>query len=195
MTPLAPTSELDAVNALLKAVGETPVNTLDSLGFTDASIARDTLRTKSRELQSRGWYFNRDDAFGFESDIDGNVALPANVLSVRPCDADTRRILPRGNKLWNADDATFIFSADAPPVMEVVWQYAFEELPEAARRYITVVAATQFQTQVMGNETVYSFTKDDEKVALNILVNEERRFEPRANVFNDSVDVNEVWSR
>lgn len=53
------TTELEAVNALLGAVGETPVNTLEDLGFTDAAIALSVLRSKSRETQSKGWYFTR----------------------------------------------------------------------------------------------------------------------------------------
>ena len=192
---LTPTTELEAVNELLKAVGEAPVNTLDNMGFTDASIARDTLRTKAREVQSRGWYFNRDDSFTFTPATDGTVKVPANVLSLRPCSDDDRRIVPRNGFLWDMTNRTNQFETDDGPTMEVIWFYGFENLPETARRYITVRAATQFQTQVMGNEQAYTFTQDDEKFALNALVIEERLYEPRANMFNDSTDVSEVWTR
>jgi Autographiviridae tail tubular protein Gp11 len=192
---LAPTTELEAVNELLKAVGETPVNSLDNLGFTDASIARDTLRSKAREVQSRGWYFNRDDSFTFTPATDGTVKIPANVLSLRPCGAESRRVVPRNGFVWDMTNGTNQFDTDDGPTMEVVWFYDFQNLPETARRYITVRAATQFQTQVMGNEQVYQFTQDDEKFALNALVIEERLYEPRANMFNDSPEVSEIWTR
>lgn len=192
---LTPTTELEAINELLKAVGETPVNSLDNLGFTDASIARDTLRTKAREVQSRGWYFNRDEAFTFTPAIDGTVKIPANVLSIRPSSSEDRRIIPRGGFLWNATDGTNQYASDSGPTAEVIWMYDFETLPETARRYITVRAATQFQTQVMGNEQVYAFTQDDEKFAWDALVYEERLYEPRGNMFNDSTDAQEIWQR
>ena len=192
---LTPTTELEAVNELLKAVGETPVNSLTNLGFTDASIARDTLRTKAREVQSRGWYFNRDDAFTLTPATDGTVKIPANALSIRPARSEQRRIVPRGGFLWNATDGTDLFEADNGPTVEVIWMYDFETLPETARRYITVRAATQFQTQVMGNDQLNAFTKDDEKFALDALVYEERLFEERGNMFSDGTAMLEVWQR
>jgi hypothetical protein len=73
--------------------------------------------------------------------------------------------------------------------------YDFELLPEAARRYITVRAATQYQTQVMGNDQLNAFTKDDEKFALDALVYEERLYEERGNMFNDGTAVLEIWQR
>lgn len=192
---LTPTTELEAVNELLKAVGETPVNSLDNMGFTDASIARDTLRTKAREVQSRGWYFNRAESFTFTPATDGTVKIPANVLSIRPSRDETRRIVPRGGFLWNVTDGTNEFEADNGPTVEVIWMYDFETLPETARRYITVRAATQYQTQVMGNDQLNAFTKDDEKFALDALVYEERLFEEKGNMFNDATDVQEIWTR
>ena len=192
---LSATTELEAVNQLLKAVGESPVNSLDNLGFTDASIARDTLRTKAREIQSKGWYFNRDYNFYFTPASDGQVVLPANVISIRPSTAESRRITPRAGKLYNNDEATYVFPLDNGPTVEVVWMFDFESLPETARRYITVTAATQYQAQFQGSEQSYGFTKDDEKFALIALLEEERSFEPRANMFNDGNDVSEIFTR
>jgi hypothetical protein len=192
---LTATTELEAVNQLLKAVGETSVNTLDNMGFTDASIARDTLRTKAREIQSRGWYFNRDYDYYFTPASDGQVVLPQNVISLRPSTAESRRIVPRGGKLYNADDSTYVFDADNGPVAEVVWMFDFETLPESARRYITVKAATQFQAQLQGSEQSYGFTQDDERFALAVLADEERAYEPKGNMFNDAAEVSEVWTR
>jgi hypothetical protein len=192
---IAPTTELEAVNAVLQAVGETPVNTLDNLGFTDAAIARDTLRSKSRETQSKGWYFNLDYSYTFTPAADGQVVLPQNILSIRPSTSDSRRIVPRMGKLWNADDSTYVFNNGSPPILEVVWGFPFETLPETARRYITVRAATQFQAQYQGSDQSYSFTKDDEKFALMALLEEHALYEPRANMFNDGADVSEVFTR
>jgi len=88
-----------------------------------------------------------------------------------------------------------VFPLDNGPTVEVVWMFDFESLPETARRYITVTAATQYQAQFQGSEQSYGFTKDDEKFALIALLEEERSFEPRANMFNDGNDVSEIFTR
>ena len=192
---LTPTTELEAVNEMLKAIGETPINSLDNIGFTDAAIAYATLQTKAREVQTRGWYFNRDSDYYFTPAADGRVVLPSNVLSVRPARSEGRRIVPRGRALRNATNNTDIFPLDDGPVVEIIWMFDFEALPEAARQYIYVVATTKFQANVMGSETTYKFTKDDEALAYGNLVYEERLYEERGNMFNDSTDVSEVFTR
>ena len=192
---LQPTTELEAVNELLKAVGEVPVDSLETIGFTDAAIARDQIRTTSRELQTRGWYFNKDDDYAFTPGADGIVVLPQSVISIRPARSESRRITPRAGKLYNADASTFVFSPDAPPVVNVTWLFPFEELPESARRYITVHAATVFQTSQLGSDQLFTFTREHEKAAADSLQREEREYEEPGNFFNDSNDVLEIWQR
>jgi hypothetical protein len=48
---LTPTTELEAVNVLLGAIGEAPISDLEALGNLYASQARDTLRAVSREVK------------------------------------------------------------------------------------------------------------------------------------------------
>ena len=50
--------ELQAVNQILASVGQAPVTTLEQTN-PDVSIALDTLRQVSREVQAEGWSFNR----------------------------------------------------------------------------------------------------------------------------------------
>ena len=42
----------------------------------------------------------------------------------------------------------------------------FEELPEAARRFVAVRASRLFQKRVTGSQTLDGFTAEDEAVAL-----------------------------
>jgi hypothetical protein len=46
--------ELQAVNQILASVGQAPVTTLEQTN-PDVSIALDTLRQVSREVQAEGW--------------------------------------------------------------------------------------------------------------------------------------------
>ena len=45
----------------------------------------------------------------------------------------------------------------------------FDELPEPARRYITLKALRVFQERVVGSQTLSAFQRDDEERALALL--------------------------
>ena len=49
----------DAVNEMLGAVGQAPVNTLEQSN-PDVALAYATLMTVSREVQAEGWTFNKE---------------------------------------------------------------------------------------------------------------------------------------
>lgn len=57
---LAPTTELEAVNAMLSAIGEAPIADVDAATQADADIAISTLREVAREVQANGWRFNTE---------------------------------------------------------------------------------------------------------------------------------------
>ena len=56
---MAATTKLDAVNTMLSAIGEAPVNSLSS-GLIEAEIAETILDTVNTEVQSMGWHFNTE---------------------------------------------------------------------------------------------------------------------------------------
>jgi hypothetical protein len=61
---LAATTELEAVNAMLATIGESPIADVDTATQADATIAINTLRDVVREVQSMGWKFNTE--FGYQ---------------------------------------------------------------------------------------------------------------------------------
>lgn len=64
LTNIAPTTELDAVNTMLAAIGEAPIDSLDDVTATDVVMAVNMLRAAAREVLSLGWRFNME--WGFE---------------------------------------------------------------------------------------------------------------------------------
>lgn len=64
ITNLAPTTELEAVNAMLRAIGEAPVSTLTGATQVDVVAALGILTDLTREVQEEGWRFNTE--FGME---------------------------------------------------------------------------------------------------------------------------------
>lgn len=164
--PINPTTKLDAVNEMMKAIGQPPVNTLSVPGLTDVSIAETTLDAVSKEVQSQGWWFNRDFSQSFTPNGSNEVVLTDDILSVRPAQAtssvaaETRSVVERQRKLYDQINNTFTISGTVR--LEVIYGYDFEELPESVRRYVTIRAARKFQTQVLGSSELETFNVEDE---------------------------------
>ena len=76
---MAGTTQLDAVNTMLSAIGEAPVNSLSS-GLVEAEVAESILNTVDREVQAMGWHFNTELNKSFAQDTSGNILLPPDVL-------------------------------------------------------------------------------------------------------------------
>jgi len=85
--PLAMTTELNAVNTILSAVGEPPVTTLDSQTNADAAIAQNILEEVNREVQTMGWHFNTQHDVEFSPNSDNLIVLPDDVVRI---DVDPR---------------------------------------------------------------------------------------------------------
>ncbi|MDX5515096.1 hypothetical protein [Stenotrophomonas sp. RG-453] len=192
---LTPTTTLEAVNEMLGAIGETPISDLEALGNVDASIAFDTLRAVSREVQTKGWWFNEQESFTFTLSADGRVLPPQSILKLTPARGGTPLVV-RGTRLVNPRTGEDTFTA-APTASYVVWHLAFEELPESARRYIAIRAARIFQTKQLGSDQLYVFNEDHEREAFAIFGEEHADFVYARghNFLNDSTDVSDIWNR
>lgn len=172
MADLKRMSELDAVNMMLMTIGEYKVNDLTNLaGRSDAAIAKDILNNTSRAVQSKGWTFNMDFDVVKTPRTDGIIPLGNSVLridttnKVRSGDSD---IVERANKLYDREKNTHIFTENVT-VNEVIL-LKFDELPEAARRFIAVRSARIFHDRVVGSGELHRFFQEDEAQAWSELL-------------------------
>jgi len=172
MADLKRMSELDAVNMMLMTIGEYKVNDLTNLaGRSDAAIAKDILNNTSRAVQSKGWTFNMD--FDVVKVPNGNDQIPLgnSILridttnKVRSGDSD---IVERANKLYDREKNTHTFTENVT-VNEVIL-LNFDELPEAARRFIAVRSARIFHDRVVGSGELHRFFQEDEAQAWSELL-------------------------
>jgi hypothetical protein len=172
---LTRTSELDAVNIILSIMGESPVDTLDVSGNVNVDRAQAFLREFSREIQERGWHFNTDEDYAMARDVDTKIPVPSNVLHITTSGSHkyTYNVVERGGYLYDVKDQTFLF--DEALDCRVVWFLDFTDIPEAARRYITIIAARAAQERMLGSEALHKFTADDEGRALTSLQRSELR--------------------
>lgn len=192
MVPLSLTTELDAVNEMLGAIGELPVSDIVDAGNTDTAVAVRTLRGISREVQSKGAWYNTDDAFEFTLDASGRAPLPNQILSIRPLGIRTGRLTHRNGYLYDLATQSDVFAER--PLARVVWLYEYEMLPETARRYIAIRAARIFQKNQLGSEALNGFTAQHEEEAFFLYQQEEFAFEAAegANFIQDDPDTQAI---
>jgi hypothetical protein len=180
MSTPALTSRLDAVNTILTASGESPVSSL--AGTTvDTANAESVLDEVLRDVQTEGWHFNTEKEVSLSPDGSSLINLPTNVAKIDLSDVDTSDvdIVQRGTRLYDRKGHTYEFEATIKA--DIVYLLPFEELPEAARRFIVVRAARIFHDRFVGSETTHRFTEQDELRARVALVS--------ANVDNEDANI------
>lgn len=158
MDAITLTTELEAVNEMLNAIGEGQVSSLDT-GNADVQQCVRLLRDHSRKCQSKGWWFNREEDFTITPDIDGNLILPVNALKVDPTGDDryNKQFIQRGTRLYDPVNHTFAFTE--PVTVEMVVGLEWDQLPQTARSYITASAGLEFTDTDFANEVRHAFTK------------------------------------
>ena len=171
---LSPTTELEAVNTMLTSIGEQPIQNLDDLaGLTDASIARQILSNVSRAVQSRGWVFNTDLDKVMIPNLEGEIVLNDTILRV---DTTTRMrdpdndIVERGRKLYDRQTNSPKFEEGTKVKVNLIIYLNFKDLPEPARRYISIRAARIFHDRVVGSGELHRFYQEDEMQAWATLI-------------------------
>ena len=195
MGQLYPTTELEAVNTIISTIGEAPVSTLENNSLEDVTAAKNILDETVVDVQSTGWNFNREYNYKINPDTDGNVNIPANAVyadsSNRGNTAD-KDVVIRGTKLYDRENQTFTFTD--PQYVDLILILPWDDLPQPARRLITIKAARRFQNRVFGSDSLNGFTQIDETEALVQLEQSDSRSED-ANMLTGNWGVYRVLRR
>jgi len=167
---VAATTELESINIMLAAIGEAPVNSLTGTVPVDVRLAQSTLTETNKEVQSEGWSFNTEIDVTLTRDASKQVALSTDVLRIDPnihqhTDIDA---IQRGLKLYDRLNNKYEFDEDL--ICTVVYFRTFEEIPEPARRYITIKAARIFVDRLVSDDGLRTYTQQDETRARAILM-------------------------
>ena len=172
-------TELEAVNLVLKNMGEAPVNSLTGVLPLEAAQAHDALKETSKSVQLQGWYFNREYRTLVPSNS-GFIYVPPNTLHVETVgESRAFRVTVRDGRLYNMtpfSDTGYVFEG-ALKVM-IILGLEFVELPSSARHYIARVAARQMQSTHVGDGQVLQEDMQDEARALAYLQAEQLAAEP-----------------
>ncbi len=163
MTTTTRTTELEAVNTILSTIGEAPLNSLSGSLPVDGTVAKNVLSEVSREVQSAGWHFNTHYKATLTRDTNNKIPVGTNVVRV---ELDPNLVPKADYDLVQRDGFLYVTQVLLLP---------FNEIPEQAKRYITIRSARVFHDRTLGANTLHKFSQEDEKQALSILRNAEAR--------------------
>ena len=183
----ATSSELDAVNSILMSVGESPVNTLNTQS-PEVAIAQKTLQQVTREVLAEGWVFNTENEVKFTVDSNDQIILSNAVLQVdanRFYHLDTYNVIRKDGKLYDRYEHKNTFPDETTMYLDVVWMYAFEDIPQSFRDYITAKAIRKASLRMVSDLEINKALEQDEVVARSSAI-EYDTSQADYNVFNDN---------
>lgn len=179
-------SKLAAVNRMLGAIGQEPVNSLSS-GNDSAENAERTLDEVSKNVQAKGFHCNTE-VFDLTPDVNDEIAVPVSTLRIDTCGDDSEvNITIRNGKLYDLDNHTSEFDVDTLEC-EVVFEIDFDDLPYHLANYIAARAAAIFQKRSEGSQVVAGFNSEEEKEAWIDFQDSESEVDD-ANILTDCRDV------
>lgn len=158
-------TNLSAVNSILGSIGQAPINTLD---FTNPEISFifNLLKESNVDIQNEGWVFNREEHVEFNPDSSGHINIPNNILRIDITNGYQDRhfdLVKRNGKLYDKIGHTNVFTSSI--YCDVVYLFAFEDLPSVFQRYITYKAAGRAATQLVANADLVKLLANQEESA------------------------------
>ena len=195
MVQLLKTTELEAVNIMLSAIGEAPVSSLENSSLEDVTVAKNILNETIVDVQTVGYNFNSEYNYKLTQDTDGNINVPNNAVYVDVSNKGSsvgKDLILRGERLYDRENQTYTFSESVYVDMTLILPW--DELPQYARRYITIKAARRFQNRVLGATELNGFTQLDENEALVSMEQNDSRSED-ANILGGNWGVYRVLHR
>ncbi|KPA96905.1 phage tail protein [Pseudomonas asplenii] len=146
-TTLGSDEELDAVNDMLSAIGESPVSALEGDPNADVANCRRILAKINREVQAKGWTFNIEESATLTPDqFSGLIAYLPDYLKIITSGGSL--YVNRGGFLYDRQAKTDVF-ANAVTV-DLIRLREYGEMPECFRSYIVVKAARKFNMSYFG---------------------------------------------
>lgn len=207
------TTETEALNQMLSVIGESPVADIDTATGADVDMAKNILKTATREVLAEGWKFNTE--FGKELAPDGTLAwtgsdgssetlnvwrVPTNLarFDLTPCASqiglDLVERLSASFQVASANVMVFYdrlknrdgLEQGQYPLLYIdpVLYFDFRYCPESIRRLITVTAARRLAAQAVNSESRVGLTQQDELDARR-LAKRDQKPRDRYNMLNE----------
>ena len=163
-------TELSAVNAILGAIGQAPVNTITTSNNPEVAYLYNILRDCNVDLQNEGWHFNTERHVKYTPDSSNNkIAIGNDILKMDVTDGWTKRnydVVKRNGYLYDKLDHTDDWSELSDGIdLDIVRLLAFEDLPSPFQRYIIAKASVRAATQLVGNPQLVQLLSQQEALS------------------------------
>jgi len=147
-------TELSAVNAILGAIGQSPVTSIDKTN-PEIGFIYNILRDSNVDLQAEGWHFNTEKHVTYTPDsTTGKISIGADILKMDTTDGwvdRTHDVVKRNGFLYDKQSHSDDFSDHTTILLDIVKLISFADLPEVFKRYIIHKASVRAATQLIGN--------------------------------------------
>lgn len=168
-----PVTELDAINILLSAIGESSVSSVESATTVDVTQAKNLLSNVNREVQQKGWHFNTEWDVVLTRDSDNRLPIGVSTLSVVvPNKTTTIRGRSGSMFLYDLDNNTFVWSENISNA-QTITLLDFQDTPQTFRQYVVTKAARIFQEEIIGQPSAETVNRTEEVEAYGDLLDDE----------------------
>jgi len=141
---------LDAVNLILRKLGEPPIGTLNTQ-YPSLDLILPALDEAQRNLLTEGWWFNTFEPVTLSPGADGRVTVPPDTLVFEPTDAD--KYLYTGTFIRTLNGSLIInASVEGRRVVNI----PFEELPPMVRTAVAYAAGVNVYASDVGVDDIYN---------------------------------------
>ena len=150
-------TELSAVNAILGAIGQSPVTSINKTN-PEIGFIYNLLRDANVDLQAEGWHFNTERHVKYRpEDVDGakKITIGTDILKMDVTDGWSKRnydVVKRNGYLYDKYDHTDDWDELTDGIdLDIVKLISYDDLPEVFKRYVIYKAAVRAATQLVGN--------------------------------------------
>ena len=161
-------TELSAVNAILGAIGQSPVTSIDKTN-PEIGFIYNILRDSNVDLQAEGWHFNTEKHVTYTPDsTTGKVAIGNDILKMDTTDGwvdRTHDVVKRNGFLYDKQSHSDDFSGHTTILLDIVKLISFADLTEVFKRYIIYRSSVRAATQLIGNPQLASLLGQQEALS------------------------------
>jgi hypothetical protein len=179
---------LTVINSMLGTMGEAPLNAIDDPHpYRGACVS--ILNTADRELQARGWWFNREALTLQPGALDSSIYLPGDTINVR---SPNRNYVQRYRRLYDLEGGSYVFTENVD--VTLIRLVPFEHCPELYAGYAAAEATLRFQKRYDGDSTKTRALLEEVKEA-RIAANSEETTQAQANLIDSNPRLAYIKSR
>ena len=164
--------ELSAVNAILGAIGQSPVTSITGNTNPEVDFIYNLLRDANIDVQNEGWHFNTERHVKYTPATVGGVekiAVGSDILKMDVTDGWSKRlydVVKRNGYLYDKLDHTDDWSELTDGIdLDITRLVNFEDMPEVFKRYVVFKASARAATQLVGNPQLAKLLASQEALA------------------------------